>query len=152
MNTDATTRHPTQLDNTHRLPRDFDDTRDGVHSSTVRGTHSRSTVRRRRAPARSSTSRPYAFLSRLSSLVHRSQATTDQSTELQQRQRQSITSHHSPQIVEVAAVRDKEALFVARRPERVRDMVKRIKNPTRWTRIILFICCVSLPDTNDPQS
>ncbi|OJA12570.1 hypothetical protein AZE42_13024 [Rhizopogon vesiculosus] len=45
-----------------------------------------------------------------------------------------------------------QALFVARRPERVSDMVKRIKNPTWRTRCILFICCISIPqDTNDTQ-
>jgi hypothetical protein len=31
-------------------------------------------------------------------------------------------------------------------------MAKRIKNPTGWTRCILFICCVSIPqDANDAQ-
>jgi len=82
-------------------------------------------------------------------------------------------SHPGP--VEVAAVRDKQvlsclflyfqrsmvsfqALFVAPRPKRVSSIVKRIKNPTWWTRCVLFICCVSIPhdasdaqDTNHPQ-
>jgi len=45
-----------------------------------------------------------------------------------------------------------QALYVARRQERVSDMAKRIKNPTWWDRCILFICCVSIPpDANDAQ-
>lgn len=49
-----------------------------------------------------------------------------------------------------------QTLFVAGRPERISDMVKRIKNPTWWTRCVLFICCVSIPhdgqDTPDGQA
>jgi len=45
-----------------------------------------------------------------------------------------------------------QALYVARRPERPSDIAKRIKNPTWWTRCILFICCVSIPpDPDDAQ-
>jgi len=51
-----------------------------------------------------------------------------------------------------------QALYVAPRPERINDRAKRIKNPTRWTRCILFICCVSIrqdacdaQDTNHSQ-
>jgi len=45
-----------------------------------------------------------------------------------------------------------QALYVARRQERVSDMAKRIKNPTWWNRCILFICCVSIPqDANNGQ-
>ena len=43
-----------------------------------------------------------------------------------------------------------QTLFVAPRPKRASSIAKRIKNPTRWTRCILFICCVSIPpDTDD---
>lgn len=80
-------------------------------SSTMHVTHPRSSARHHRAPARSLTSRPYAFLSRLSSIVQRSQPTIAESTELQQRSRQNI-SHHGPRIVEVAAVKDKQACLV----------------------------------------
>ena len=34
---------------------------------------------------------------------------------------------------------------VALPPEHASDIAKRIKNPTWWTRCILFICCVSIP-------
>jgi hypothetical protein len=46
-----------------------------------------------------------------------------------------------------------QALYVAPRQEPVSERVKRIKNPTRWTRFVLFICCVSVPgpDTNGHQ-
>jgi len=51
-----------------------------------------------------------------------------------------------------------QTLFVAPRPKRTSSIAKRIKNPTRWTRCILFICCVSIPpdaddacDTNNAQ-
>jgi hypothetical protein len=51
-----------------------------------------------------------------------------------------------------------QALYVAPRPKSTSDMAKRIKNPTWWTRCILFICCVYIPqnandaqDTNDAQ-
>ena len=51
-----------------------------------------------------------------------------------------------------------QALFVAPRPKRASSIAKRTKNLTWWTRCILFICCVSIPqdasdaqDTNHPQ-
>jgi hypothetical protein len=51
-----------------------------------------------------------------------------------------------------------QALYVAPRLERANGIAKRIKNPTQWTRCILFICCVSIPpdaddarDTGDHQ-
>jgi hypothetical protein len=42
-----------------------------------------------------------------------------------------------------------QALFVAPRPKRASSIAKRIKNPTWWTRCILFICCVSIPPDAD---
>src|SRR5437588_288522 len=117
-----------------------------------------------------STSRPNVFFGRLSSLLQRPQPTIGESRELQQTQRQHMTSHPGPRAVEVAPVRDKQvcllpflrslnfdnsvqALYVAPRQEPVSERVKRIKNPTRWTRCVLFICSVSLPspDTNSHQ-
>jgi len=45
-----------------------------------------------------------------------------------------------------------QALYVAPRQERVSDKAKRIKNPTRWKRCILFICCLPISqDANDAQ-
>ncbi|OJA14730.1 hypothetical protein AZE42_12705 [Rhizopogon vesiculosus] len=59
-----------------------------------------------------------------------------------------MSSHPSPHVIEVAPVRDKQALYVAPRQERLSDRVKRIKNPTWWARCVLFICCVSVPSAN----
>ncbi|OAX35559.1 hypothetical protein K503DRAFT_784990 [Rhizopogon vinicolor AM-OR11-026] len=53
---------------------------------------------------------------------------------LQQAQTQHMSSHPGPRAVKVAPVRDKQALFVSPRQETVSDLVKRIKNPTWWTR------------------
>ncbi|OAX32370.1 hypothetical protein K503DRAFT_616012 [Rhizopogon vinicolor AM-OR11-026] len=102
-------------------------------------------TRRRRSLSPSSTSRPHDFFSRFSSLFYRTQPTTSESIELQQSQRQHMHSHSSPRTVEVAPVRDKQALYVAPQQEQLSDRVKHIKNPTWWTRCILFICCVSIP-------
>ncbi|KAG2153909.1 hypothetical protein DEU56DRAFT_771796 [Suillus clintonianus] len=89
-------------------------------------------------------SRPGALISSLSS---RSPPNADEGVELQQWPRQ-ITSHCSPHIVEVAAQRDKKALYVARRPKTASENAKRIKNPKPWVRVVMFICCVS-PGTDD---
>jgi len=132
---------------------------------------SSNTRRPRHALSPSSTLRPpnFNFLDRFSSFFHPSQPTTGQSMELQRPQKPIISSHPGPRVVEVATVRDKEvrlflsitetpitsaqALFVARRPDQMSDKVKRIKNPTWWTRCILFFCCVSVHsvDTNGRQ-
>jgi hypothetical protein len=119
------TQLPVQLEDARRLPQGFfNDARDGVNvrhqysigqsllvtskPSTMPSTHSRSSARRRRAPAHSPTSRPYSFLGRFSSFVHRSQPNTDEPTELQQGPMPSIPLHDGPRVVEVAAIRDKE--------------------------------------------
>ncbi|OJA11537.1 hypothetical protein AZE42_09866 [Rhizopogon vesiculosus] len=122
----------------------FDDAPDNVHSSS---TH------RSLALPLSLTLRPHEFLGRFSSLSHRRQLTTGESRELQQSQRQHMTSHPGPHAVEVAPLRDKQALYVAPRQEPISERVKRITNPTWWTRCVLFICCVSVPspDTNGHQ-
>ncbi|OJA09773.1 hypothetical protein AZE42_11472 [Rhizopogon vesiculosus] len=100
---------------------------------------------RRRALSPSSTTYPHVFFGRFSSVFHRPQPTTSESMELQQHRTPSTSSHPGPRAIEVAPVRDKQALFVARRPEQASDKLKRIKNPTWWTRCILFICCASAP-------
>ncbi|KAG2342298.1 WD40 repeat-like protein [Suillus weaverae] len=102
----------TQLEEDQTAPGFFNDAQSDVRSSAIRGTHF-SAYRRRAAPVPSSAN-PRALLIRFSSLFHYSHSNTDEPTELQQR---TISSHHSPRTVKVAAVRDKQALFVARRPE-----------------------------------
>ncbi|KAJ8590676.1 hypothetical protein M405DRAFT_815691, partial [Rhizopogon salebrosus TDB-379] len=82
--------------------------------------------------------------------AHRSQPNTDEPTELQQQPTPSISPHDARHVVEVAAVRDREPLYVARRPERTMDQVERIGNLKWWRRCILFICCAHIPDTNGP--
>ncbi|OJA14071.1 hypothetical protein AZE42_11166 [Rhizopogon vesiculosus] len=128
-----------------RLPQGFfDGVPDNVHPSGTR---------RSLAPSPSSTPRPHEFFGRFTSLFHRPQPTISVSIELQKAQRQHMSSHPGPRAVEVAPVRDKETLYVAPRQEPVSDRVKRIQNPTWWTRCVLFICCVSIPspDSNgDP--
>lgn len=97
----------------------FDDTPDGNYSSAP-GYHN-SSARHRHGPFRPSGSRSRVLFSRLSSLLR--QLNTDETTELQQPPRRSIFSRHGPHVVEVAAIRDKQALYVAPRP-RVDDKVK----------------------------
>jgi len=41
-----------------------------------------------------------------------------------------------------------KALYVSPPRETASDKAKRIKNPTRGVRIVLFLCCVS-PGTDD---
>ncbi|KAJ8587074.1 WD40 repeat-like protein [Rhizopogon salebrosus TDB-379] len=145
--TDAA-RRPAQIEHARRLQRGFFDSRDGVHSSAMPSTHPHSSTRPR-ALAPSSASRPYAFLSRFSSFFYHSQPNnTRESIEHQHSQSRNIASQHSPSPVKVAVVRDKQALYVTRRPERVSDQAKRIKDPTWRTRCILFICCIFARDAN----
>ncbi|KAG2120269.1 WD40-repeat-containing domain protein [Suillus clintonianus] len=93
-------------------------------------------------------SRPGVFIGRLSSLF-RSPPNTNEATELQQWSRQITSFHCSPRVVEVVAQRDKQALYVSPPPqETASDKAKRIKNPTRWVRVVLFLCCVS-PGTDE---
>ncbi|KAG2365397.1 hypothetical protein BDR07DRAFT_1398995 [Suillus spraguei] len=80
------------------------------------------------------------------------QPNIDDATELQQLPKLSTAVYRSPSVVEIAAVHDKQALYVARRPERASDKAKRIKDPSRWTRFVLFICCVSTQHTTDGHS
>jgi len=103
--------------------------------------------RLRNAFALSWGSRPRALLARLTQRFHRPQPNADEDVELQQRTGPSTSSRASPPVVEVPALDDKKALYVARRPERASDKAKRIDNSKRWVRIILFLCCAS-PGTN----
>jgi hypothetical protein len=119
------TRRPAQLKQAHRTPQDFfDDARDGVHvsrchfhqsvlrpsysqPSATRGTHPRSSTRRRRALI-PSPSRPRTLLGRFTSLFRRFQHGTNGSAELQQSTRQIV----GPHAVEVGPVRDKQVCLV----------------------------------------
>ncbi|KAG2097562.1 uncharacterized protein F5147DRAFT_656361 [Suillus discolor] len=87
-------------------------------------------------------SRPRALLARLPSLFHRSPPNTDEPTVLQQRPLGSGTSsRRSPPVVDVPALDDKKALYVARRPERASDKAKRVDSSKWWARVVLFLCC-----------
>ncbi|KAG1743080.1 hypothetical protein EDB19DRAFT_584597 [Suillus lakei] len=99
-------------------------------------------------PPTPSGSRSGAFIGRLSSLLHSSSDTNHEEIELPQRPRQTTSSRCSPHVVEVAAMRDKQTLYVARPAERPIDRVKRIKNPNWRVRVVLFICCVT-PATDE---
>lgn len=102
-------------------------------------------------PQRSQTpseSRPGALISRLSSLF-RSAPNADEAIELQQHSPEPATfPHRSPHVVDVSAMRDREVIYVARRPETASEMARRVKNPKPWVRVVFFLCCVS-PGTDD---
>ncbi|KAG1901931.1 WD40-repeat-containing domain protein [Suillus fuscotomentosus] len=61
------------------------------------------------------------------------------------------TSHLSRLVDDVAAMRDREVLVVARRPDTASEIARRVKNPKPWVRVVFFLCCVS-PGTDDPTS
>ncbi|KIK33004.1 hypothetical protein CY34DRAFT_813912 [Suillus luteus UH-Slu-Lm8-n1] len=101
INSNATRRPPIQA---RRITQGFfDGVQNGTQPSATRGSHSR--PRSTKAP----------LLDRFTSLFRHSHA--DGAIELQQRPTRSIFSRRPP-IVEVSAVRDKQSLAVARRPER----------------------------------
>lgn len=86
-------------------------------------------------------SRPGALIG-LSSLF-RSPPNADETPEPHLWTRQTTSSHCSPQVVEVVAQRDKQALYVSPPRETASEKAKRIKNPTWGVRVVLFLCCVS---------
>lgn len=101
-----------------------------------------------------------------------SQPDADESIELQQRPGPSTSSIRSLRIAEVAVQQDDQAclilrwftnglcltcsvqvlLHVAQRPERTNNKAKRIKNRTRWNRLVLFFFCVSHPPIDGASS
>jgi len=107
-----TNSNTTRLPSIHarRIPPTFFDDFD-IHSSTSPGVHHHSS-HRVLAPSIESAR---ALFSRFPSLFHRSHSGTGD--ELQQTQRQGIFSRRGPRVVQVAAVRDKQTLFVAPRPK-----------------------------------
>ncbi|KAG2741832.1 WD40 repeat-like protein [Suillus brevipes Sb2] len=138
LKANATRRPPIRL-TPRQVPQGFFD---GVQNS-----HPPSPQPRRRPFASSWGLRPRALLARLPQPFHRSQHNADEPTELQQRPGPSTSPRRIPSIVEVPALDDKKALYVARRPETASEMAKRIKNPKWWVRVVLFICCAS-PSTD----
>ncbi|KAG2054826.1 WD40 repeat-like protein [Suillus hirtellus] len=120
----------------------FDNVQGGSPSST---THPDPSLHRlRNAFALSWGSRPRALLAGLSSLFHPSPPNTDEPNESQKRPRGPGTSScRSPPVVDVPALDDKKALYVARRPERARDKAKRVDTSKWWARVVLFLCCAS---------
>ncbi|KAG1736382.1 hypothetical protein EDD22DRAFT_347573 [Suillus occidentalis] len=126
MDTDAT-RRPTRPNAAHVLPRGFfDDTYDGIHSSTTRGVHTYSSGHRTVSLFSWS---PRALLGRLSSQF-RSSNYDAEATELH-RQKRTTFSRRSPPVVEVATVQDKKALFVARRPEQDKAQQRKPHRPAQ---------------------
>ncbi|KAG2054843.1 WD40 repeat-like protein [Suillus hirtellus] len=100
--------------------------------------------RRSQTPRRS---RSDALIGPLSSLF-RSPPNADEAIELQCCPGPT-TSHLSRHVDDVAAMRDKEVLVVARRPDTASEIARRVKNPKPWVRVVFFLCCVS-PGTDDP--
>ncbi|KAG1901939.1 uncharacterized protein F5891DRAFT_1186968 [Suillus fuscotomentosus] len=91
-------------------------------------------------------SRSGALIGPLSSLF-RSPPNVDEAIELQCCSGPT-TSHLSPHVDDVAAMRDREVLVVARRPETASEIARRVKHPKPWVRVVFFLCCVS-PGTDD---
>ncbi|KAG1829701.1 hypothetical protein EV424DRAFT_413880 [Suillus variegatus] len=100
--------------------------------------------RRSQTPRRS---RSDALIGPLSSLF-RSPHNADEAIELQCCPGPT-TSYLSRHVDDVAAMRDREVLVVARRPDTASEIAKRVKNPKPWVRVVFFLCCVS-PGTDDP--
>ncbi|KIK41593.1 hypothetical protein CY34DRAFT_198647 [Suillus luteus UH-Slu-Lm8-n1] len=145
------TRRPPVRPTPRRVPQGFfDDVQDYDPSSTTRRLHpDPSPHRRRSAFALSLGSRPRVLLARLPQLFRRSQPKADEPTELQQCPLgPSTSSRRSPPVVQVPALDDKKALYVAWRPKPANHNAERIKNSKWWARVVLFICCVS-PPTDD---
>ncbi|KAG1806091.1 WD40-repeat-containing domain protein [Suillus subaureus] len=109
-------------------------------------------------PQRSETpsvSRPGALMGRLSSVFH-SPPNADEAIELQHHSEPITSSHCDHHDVDVAAMRDREVIFVAPHHETASEKARRIKNPTPWVRVVLFLCCVSpgtdtSPDTDETR-
>ncbi|OJA15004.1 hypothetical protein AZE42_10204 [Rhizopogon vesiculosus] len=101
--------------------------------------------RRSLALSPSPTSRPHEFLGHFTSLFHRPQTTVGESMGLQQPQTQHMSSHPGPRAVEVAPVRDKQALFVSPRQETVSDQTAMVINRVDTFHLsIQFTCATNL--------
>ncbi|KIK32915.1 hypothetical protein CY34DRAFT_18720 [Suillus luteus UH-Slu-Lm8-n1] len=134
-------RPPPILPTSHRVPQGFFD---GVQNCDPPFPR-----RRRRSFAPSWGSRPHALLARIPQLFRRSQPNVDEPTELQQSPGPSTFPRHRHPVVEVPALDDKKALYVAWRPKPTTHNAERIKNSKWWARVVLFICCVSPSTESD---
>ncbi|KAG1854356.1 hypothetical protein C8R48DRAFT_763706 [Suillus tomentosus] len=128
----------------------FDNVQDGGPSSDTHRLHPDPSLHRRRSAfAPSWVLRPRELLARLPSLFHRSPPDTDEPNEPQQHPLgPGTSSRRSPPVVNVPALDDKKALYVARPPERASDKAKRVDNSKWWARVVLFLCCLS-PSNDD---
>ncbi|KAG1803857.1 uncharacterized protein HD556DRAFT_1533283 [Suillus plorans] len=131
----------------------FDSVQDSGPSSTTRRLHPDPSLHRlRNAFALSWGSRPRMLLARITQRFHRSKSNADEHVELQQRTGPSTSSRPSPPVVEVPALDDKKALYVALPPERTSDKVKRIDTSKWWVRVVLFLCCVPSSTDHSPHT
>ncbi|KAG2079250.1 WD40 repeat-like protein [Suillus decipiens] len=71
--------------------------------------------------------------------------------------RQTTSSYHSPHVVNVAAIRDKQALYVAPRPKRDRSRTQpagttmQSRPLSLWAHLVLFLCCASPQQAEQTQ-
>ncbi|KAG0692606.1 hypothetical protein DFH29DRAFT_1084624 [Suillus ampliporus] len=93
-----------------------------------------------RGPAHSSAN-PRALLNRLSTLFRSSHYDTNEPTDLQQRPRQTLFSHHGLRVVDVPTVQDKRSLVVTRPRERRPSGTRPVT--TFWAYLVLLLCCAS---------
>lgn len=118
INSDATP--PAQSKNAGRVPLGFFDgmqLEGNIHSSTSRGVHHPSSTRRSNCALTPSMGISRILLDHLPLLFRPSHSPTSEAAELQQRSRLTIFSRRGPRTIEVAAIQDKQALYVAPRPE-----------------------------------
>ncbi|KAG1878558.1 hypothetical protein C8R48DRAFT_768116 [Suillus tomentosus] len=127
----------------------FDNVQDGGPSSNTHRLHPDPSLHRRRSAfAPPWGSRPRALLVRLTQRFHRFQSNAHEDIELQQRTGPGTSSRSSPPVVDVPALDDKKALYIARRPQRASDKAKRVDNLKWWAHVVLFLCCAS-PSNDD---
>ncbi|KAG1746145.1 hypothetical protein EDB19DRAFT_380440 [Suillus lakei] len=98
-------------------------------------------------------SRPGVHIGRCLSSLFRSPPATIEKIEPLMCPMQTTPSRRSPHVVEVAAMRDKQALYVAPRPERDRSrttwsagtaVTTAQSGPlSLWAHLVLFLCCAS---------
>ncbi|KAG2130800.1 uncharacterized protein EDB93DRAFT_74116 [Suillus bovinus] len=139
-NSDSDVTRPAQSKNAGRVPLGFFDGMQGnIHSSASRSVHHPSPSRSPQHALISSVRISRAFFDYLPLLFRHSRPPTNEATTLQQDSRQTIFSRRSTPTVEVAAVRDKQALYVAPRPAHEKRRCYRKLNLPRYQRLLLLI-------------
>ncbi|KAG1895698.1 uncharacterized protein F5891DRAFT_1193869 [Suillus fuscotomentosus] len=139
--------HPSSL--TSSATRLFDNVQDGGPSSNTHCLHPDPSLHCRcSAFAPPWGSRPHALLVRLTQCFHHFQSNAHEDIKLQQHTGPGTFSCSSPPIVDVPALDDKKALYIAWQPERASDKAKRVDNSKWWAHVMLFLCCVS-PSNDD---